>query len=370
MVASRGVHYDSAFARPSVRAGTHCIARVNLVRSIPTIPEGEAHVHQSPRVAILFIFALLDTTNGGECTSNAQCSDGNACTQDLCQEGTCVYVPGTGCGACCPLLDACEITTASLCAAAPRRGTFYGVGATCEPGFCDVPCCVADDLCVEVTRRECLATLFGQPGVLGETCDDVDCGPTGACCFYASCMTRDATGCTLSEGVFRGSDSTCSSADACDAPCCFGRGDCETLSADTCAVENGGFNAFDLECAACNFAGACCLPTGECVIEWQNNCTSYLDGTFLGPGVGCEPDPCACSSDDECQDGRVENGEEFCYDGFCRSLDHPDLRFFIGCLAGPAALPPLGCEVVDFRFPRDGFITLRDFAVFLNSRSH
>jgi hypothetical protein len=64
-------------------------------------------------------------------------------------------------------------------------------------------------------------------------------------------------------------------------------------------------------------------------------------------GGDCEPYPCACEGDGECQDGDPDNGPEFCNGGFCRGLDQWEYNSFLACFDGPEATTDSGCWCAD-----------------------
>lgn len=47
-----------------------------------------------------------------------------------------------------------------------------------------------------------------------------------------------------------------------------------------------------LPCPEQPIVGACCLPDGSCVILTEADCNAEA-GVWIGPGSGCDPDPCA-----------------------------------------------------------------------------
>jgi len=101
-------------------------------------------------------------------------------------------------------------------------------------------CCLVDQ-CLEITGSEC-ADASGLYLGDGSSCDQYDCGDTGACCYQGGgCEDDTVLGCYLSGGTFRGWDTACASTD-CSPPavgaCCVA-GDCLIENSHTCAAIPG-----------------------------------------------------------------------------------------------------------------------------------
>jgi subtilisin family serine protease len=116
------------------------------------------------------------------CESDAECTDGNECTADTCETGTCAFVP---------VIDDTSCSEGICCS------------GTCAPATCLESDCDDHDACTLdncVSPETCSATCNHQPilactsgdGCCPAGCDatDTDC-PQGAVCGDGSCAGRD-----------------------------------------------------------------------------------------------------------------------------------------------------------------------------------
>ena len=134
-------------------------------------------------------------------------------------------------------------------------------------------CCYTNGNCAnDIEEADCLA----ESGTWyeGQTCGEIECNPSGACCVGSGCLDDvDPDTCDLIGGVYAGDGSTCAS--------------------DIC------------------IAGACCIPeTGECVENFEFECDA-IGGVFQGAGTICDPNPCpqptgACCFGEVCIAGQTE----------------------------------------------------------------
>ena len=224
-----------------------------------------------------------------ECTTDADCNDGNACTADSCVNGSCqhacVCLTPAGGAACCPGPD-------SLCL------TPCGTSAD---GTCGGVCPAADEVCT-ATGDTCACMPKTPPACgdsspacngtcpTGSTCQS----PTGApsCQCVPGCTTDtdcdDGNGCTVDHCV----DGTCEHACICLTPaggpaCCAGPG---TACVEPCGMDQAGTcggtcpSGGTCEALASNSATGAC----GCVSGVGGPCGGFiLPRTVCAPGLVC-----------------------------------------------------------------------------------
>ena len=163
-----------------------------------------------------------------ECTTAADCDDGNDCTADSCVDTACVRVP-TNAGGACDDGDACTTKTscsASVCAGGdvvtcpngnpcktascdPAKGcvlTNRSNGSTCDDGkYCTVGTKCTSGVCGAGTPRDC-----GTPG----PCEQLSCNETSNGCVTS--LLAAGTNCDDSNSCTQGE--SCSVGGTCDAP--------------------------------------------------------------------------------------------------------------------------------------------------------
>jgi hypothetical protein len=139
-----------------------------------------------------------------------------------------------------------------------------------------------------------------------------DAYPYGACCFPdGSCQTTTTEQvCLESGGVYLGVGTTCRPDNPCPQPpaaCCYPDGTCAvTLQTDCTGVWHPEWPNCDV--AQClPPTGACCLPGSICQLVTVEQCQAE-GGTFKGVGTTCDPNPCICRGDVNC-DGVVDFGD-------------------------------------------------------------
>ncbi|RME37020.1 MAG: hypothetical protein D6788_10395 [Planctomycetota bacterium] len=340
------------------------------------------------------------TVTPGACAVDADCDDGNICTVDSCDAGTCVSVPapaacddGDPCtlndacvnGACvgfprdCSSLDdACHTgvcnPTTGVCEAVVANeggpcddGDLCTTGDICNAGLCvgtPVDCSPLNDACnvgvCNATTGQCEA----QPINEGGPCDDgdlcttgdicttgacagtpVDCSGVGGQCGPASC--NPATGqCEITpvrDGTFCDDGDPCTVLDFCLGGICTGTAvDCSALD-DVCVM------------------GVCDPATGQCtttptneggICDDGNACTTSdvcTSGVCVGTAIpGCQ----VCQVDADCDDGNVCT-QNVCVNGTCSttnltgSCDDGD-RCTVNdvCAAGVCAGTPVDCTAL------------------------
>lgn len=113
--------------------------------------------------------------------------------------------------------------------------------------------------------------------------------------------------------------------------CCFDETGCFELTEQECADQSGIYQGDGTTCADGACAGACCFFEGVCVyIGSPHTCWFDLNGTWMGAGTTCDPNPCsvfprgACCLGTECvlweeQHCEVEHGQWFGPESTCES---------------------------------------------------
>lgn len=200
----------------------------------------------------------------------------------------------------------------------------YLVGAACSSGidcnqsFVPVACC-NEGICTMVPEVDC--RFAGGVSLPGEFCLNVVCPPPAvrsACCFDDGACIDDVSEARCSEFIppgrfVLGPDQTpllcgvdtCSIPNPGDGACCID-GVCSITSLDECRINGGLFvqntPCSQIDCTLSNVAGACCLPSGQCVTAESRRACDALRGLFY-PWVACNFVNCqnrACCLDGNC----------------------------------------------------------------------
>lgn len=252
----------------------------------------------------------------GECCENSDCDDAVACTDDVCFAGTCQHQPSpTSCGAghYCSLTDgclsqeACKASDANACDDGSKCTSDSCEGALCVHAFCDDAsrCCpetgCADECC---SNQEC--NTDDDPCTVG-VCTAGKCHQTPRCGDGEKCCPG------LDGGATCGS--CCAAADCSDNVAC---------TVDAC-IEGRCFNAV----GACD-TGYTCDPTSGCKKDVEcredaqcasKGCGHCNDGTC---SYGCEAGQVCCNntcqgccSADDCFDG-IDCTDNACVEGKCK----------------------------------------------------
>ena len=228
---------------------------------------------------------------GGVCGS---CGDGDPCTQDVCDGGTCAHLPTPGCclsAADCSDGDPC---TADVC-----------TQSTCE--FVALPnCCSSDASCddgVPCTTDVCgFGAKCQHLGAAGCCTSDADCALVDPCasavCLGGSCKSFQPPGCCTSDAdcvaVGTCEEALCVDGACLTSPlpgCCAAADDCsdgDPCTHDSCDVAS--------ETCAHTVVPGCCQTVADCPTD-SDPCTSKacIGGTCTQVmGDGC------CQSDAEC----------------------------------------------------------------------
>src|SRR5712691_11613378 len=252
------------------------------------------------KVAVDFMIILT-------CQSNADCNDGDPCTDDTCDpQNGCFHTNNT---ASCDDGDACTVNdtcNAGVCAGqtAPDGtscddGNACDGSETCQAGICspgtpldcdDQNACTADS-CNPVGGCQHTAVLDATPCSDGNACTVGDACQAGAC---VSTPAADGTACT--------DDNACTIADSCQGGTCVG-----TPAPDSTPCDDG---------VACTAGDTC--QGGTCTGTAVANGTPCDDGNVCTDLDTCEGGACvgipltttacddgnACTTVDTCQNGR------------------------------------------------------------------
>ena len=226
----------------------------------------------------------------GCCTEDANCNDGDACTDNLCDVTLkkCTY-------------PAVELPDGQLCCDGANPDT--SIEEQCEDSnACTVPSCGEDHLC------EFAAV---PPNEFGSCCD---LDSPGAGTEAEQC--DDANGCTLDKCVF----GRCRHLVTGDVSCCTLDSECDdanTCTTDTCAEINGALVCKNtlIECDDGKFCNGeeMCSPGLGCIAA-PGTAPDQSDGIF------CTVDACDEATDTithtpvdaACDDGKFCNGTETC----------------------------------------------------------
>ena len=215
---------------------------------------------------------------GPECTTNADCDDSNACTNDSCVSESCVHDPIANCcgNGTCESGEDCN-NCSSDC--------FTGSGAVCGNDVCET----ADGEDCQSCSADCNGVTGGRPS-------------NRYCCGDGSAQY----GVTCGDGRCTGSGNTCSSTPTIGS--CCGDGTCEGSEDDiNCAVD-------------CGVVG--CSVNADC--DDGNACTDDVcsGGTCSNTPIDCD-DGDACTTD-SCSGGVCSNDPISCDDGDACTTDTCD----------------------------------------------
>lgn len=300
-----------------------------------------------------------------QCSTNAECSDDNVCTNDICSSGACSHSNNTAScsdGNACTVGDSCSAGSCHS-GSAPDCSN---AGDQCNTASCD-PSGLEGNCSIQTPRPNgttCNDDLFCTVNDVctGGVCsgDAKDCSSssdqcnTGVCDEDADSCTAepvaDGTGCddglycsvndACTSGVCGGSDRDCSqSADQCNsASCNEDANECLPVPLpDGTGCEDGQFCTVADSCTAGLCGGTprdCSGHSDQChngtCDEEANECMA----TPLADGSSCD-DELYCTVDDACQNGICEGSprdcsaqSDQCNAGLCNeSLD--------ACLAQP-----------------------------------
>ena len=290
-----------------------------------------------------------DTAAWAAIGDDAECDDGDACTQsDSCVSGVCEGADPVECAAKGQCHDAgtCNSTT-GVCddpAKADGEGCDDGDACTqtdtCQSGACEGASpveCVAKDQCHDAGTCDSGTGICTDPAKAdGAGCDDGDACTQFDTCQSGICEGADPVVCTgedqchdggncdptsgLCSGPAKADGTGCDDGDACTQTDTCQSGTCEGASPVVCAAKD-----------QCHDAGTCDSATGVC------SDPAKADGT------GCD-DGDACTQTDTCQSGACEGAspvvcaaKDQCHDaGGCDSAT--------GVCSDPAKADGVGCD--------------------------
>jgi hypothetical protein len=250
-----------------------------------------------------FVFPSAEETCDGvdnDCdgaTDEAACSDGNVCTDDLCDPVKgCLYPPNQA-----PCTDSNQCTTNDACVAGACQGSFVACN---DANPCTDDACDPQLGCLHAPNT--LACSDASACTLGDVCAGGVClGGPAVSCDDANPCTADtcnpALGCTHPAlvGVCDDEDA-CTTLDACQAGTCVGQ---------TTACDDGDACTLD----TCDAQVGCTNESTQAVCDDGNACTqndTCVAGECQGQDQGCE-----CQDDADCEpfeDDDLCNGTLFC----------------------------------------------------------
>jgi hypothetical protein len=264
----------------------------------------------------------------GPCVTGSCCSAAGACTTTTfgqCAAGTptsmaSAWRAGVACGSCLPLGACCDKATFACTLFAsgtscPVGTAFAGYGTTCAANPCPTGvCCSAFLACAVTLASECNNNTIANhdqtskwyPGIAACTpanpCTTACCNSTSFACSVVTPTT--VTGANCPSGSFSlGVGSACG-AGVCDSgACCSPTGDCLLVAGPLCNRTS-------------HFAGVgtACSPTSACTAACCNNATGTCSivslpapSTCTSQGIFsvCSPNPCpalgaCCAADHTC----------------------------------------------------------------------
>lgn len=281
------------------------------------------------------------------CTSNAQCDDGNECTENLCLSEVCVtnsIAAGTPCtddGVACTI-NACD--GAGNCSATTDDTLCVDDGNICTDEVCDLSLgciavnnnnlcddgsfCTINDVC---TAGDCVGTARSCDDGIActiDSCNDIDdicenntddtlCPSDGNLCTDEVCIA--GVGCTIisddsnvcDDGEFCNGDEICFGG-----ACLPGVNPCDDgvdCTIDSCDEIND----------VCNFS-----PDNAACIDDGNPCTDEVCDSILGclhlNNVDFCDDGLFCTVGDVCTNGECVGVSRDCDDGIACTIEHCD----------------------------------------------
>ncbi len=251
----------------------------------------------------------------------SSCTDGNACTADSCQAGSCVGVTNVVCTASdqCHDVGVCNPGTGVCSNPAKPDGTTCSDGNACTADSCQAGSCVGVTNVVCTASDQCHDVGVCDPGTGvcsnpakpdGTTCSD------GNACTADSCQSGSCVGvtnvvCTASDqchdvGVCDPGSGLCSNPQKPNGSSCTDDNAC--TQTDTC--QGGGcVGSNPVVCVVldqCHTLGVCDPDTGTCTNPTKPNGTPCSDGSACSVGDACVSgqcipgDPIVCTPLDQC----------------------------------------------------------------------
>ncbi|RMH41246.1 MAG: carboxypeptidase regulatory-like domain-containing protein [Deltaproteobacteria bacterium] len=289
-----------------------------------------------------------DSGPAPECTTNADCDDGNDCSFDWCDQGSCAHEPDDQLeGEPCDDGDAC--TTNNTCQNGVCTGDpvdCSGLSGACATGVCDPATgeCVAQPVADDTPCDDATFCTTGDVCVAGECVGQArDCSELDSACTQGVCdeQTAACVAMPINEGGACDDGLFCTTGDQCLAGQCAGQPrDCSTAS-DQCNVGTCDEDADACvptpmaDGTPCN-DGLFCTTSDQCVAGTCTggatvDCSALTDQCNVGT---CDEDADACAKapaneGSACDDGLFCTTGETCAAGVCsggaaRSCDDGD----------------------------------------------
>ncbi|MFT7623531.1 MAG: hypothetical protein ACI9WU_002714, partial [Myxococcota bacterium] len=273
-----------------------------------------------------------------ECKNNADCDDGDSCTNDACSNGKCQNLES---GDCAPN---------SPCEESSQPGANDAAIVACVCGL-DTYCCDTawDSLCVSQADEQCGAPCSCEELTPEELpcvsdgdcafCDDFDACNGAWGCVGGTCVPTPPVECdaALSTGCmqnicdqFSGACQltpdfpSCDDADPCTADACEASGECTNVAVEGCGenhpceVANTPGSKSD-EITAC----VCAVDSYCCSFSWDNLCVTQAQEQ-CGASCACAdatPEELACEDSSDCTycntTGDLCTGSWACVEGVC-----------------------------------------------------
>jgi cysteine-rich repeat protein len=270
-----------------------------------------------------------DVCNGaGACThvaNAASCDDGNPCTHgDVCSGGTCAGTPVA-----CPAQDQCHVAgtcdpASGLCSNPPKPdgsactdGNACTQTDTCQGGVCtgtNPVTCTAADQCHVAGTCNPLSGLCSNPAKPdGSGCTDGDACTQTDTCQSGTCTGTNPVVCTAQDqchvaGTCNPASGACSNPTKPDGSACADGDACTQTDAcqgGTCTGTN------PVVCTAqdqCHLAGTCNPATGACSSPAKPDGAACDDGSACTQADACASGVCTggspvvCTAADQCHD--------------------------------------------------------------------
>ena len=213
-------------------------------------------------------------------------------------------------GWCCTEFGNALWTTPTICLRESTHDPYYlygangtWVGGLVEP-YCGelARCCYPDETgqIIQVWQTPSECARLG--GMIRESCG------IGACCMGCGrCVDNTLEGeCDGLGGQFQGDGSSCGGGCEGAGACCLPDGGCDSPVSVVECTNNGGIfhgnkwgdppvTCDDVDCPQPPeppARGACCSSMGLCIADVTLDTCDALNGTFMGEGTVCDPDPC------------------------------------------------------------------------------
>ncbi len=318
-------------------------------------------------VVVACVMSVGCGDDGGECSQDIDCADGDACTRNTCNSGSCVVEARTDLDdgdpctvdACDPLtgpthdpvdvddgigctIDECNATTGEVTHTASTDLCADGDGFACTVPSCDPEDSNADPTtgCVEPEDDSVCDDTYS---CTQDACNPSDGSADADGCVVAAndSMCDDSVGCTDDACVGAGGDANgcanvtnngnCSEGDgfSCTVPTCDAVNDCQEVATpsmcddsvgctDNACVGAGGDSngcTFTANNANCSDADgfACTVPTCDAV----NDCSEVSTDSVCADAIGCTADSCIGAGGDAagCSNAEIDSdcdAGEFC----------------------------------------------------------